>query len=222
MKKIPRIIQRYHPQFMWRVPTHDRVLYLTFDDGPQEGITEWVLDTLAAFDAKATFFLLGKQVKAYPTIVHHMIDSGHSIGNHGYAHIDGWKAPLRTYLLDFLRAKQAIFEYTGVQTRLFRPAYAHITQTKAQYILRSHQIIMMDVMSGDFDSSLSGEAVAQGVIQLARSGSILLFHDNLKSQDRLRVALPRVLRHFQEKGYEFRPIMDQTFGAPPTVRIRNR
>ncbi|MEL6624886.1 MAG: polysaccharide deacetylase family protein [Bacteroidota bacterium] len=222
MKKIPRIIQRYHPQFMWRVPTHDRVLYLTFDDGPQEGITEWVLDTLAAFDAKATFFLLGKQVKAYPTIVHHMIDSGHSIGNHGYAHIDGWKAPLRTYLLDFLRAKQTIFEYTGVQTSLFRPAYAHITQTKAQYILRSHQIIMMDVMSGDFDSSLSGEAVAQGVIQLARSGSILLFHDNLKSQDRLRVALPRVLRHFQEKGYEFRAIMDQTFGSPPPVRVRNR
>ncbi|MEL6134643.1 MAG: polysaccharide deacetylase family protein, partial [Bacteroidota bacterium] len=174
------------------------------------------------FEAKATFFLLGKQVKQHPGIVHRMIDSGHSIGNHGFAHIDGWKAPLRTYLLDFVRARQTIFEYTGVHTSLFRPAYAHITQTKAQYILRSHQIVMMDVMSGDFDTSLTGEEVAKGVIHTAKPGSILLFHDNLKARDRLRVALPRVLRHFQEQGYQFLPIVNQTFRSKQHTFIKDQ
>lgn len=219
MKRIPKLIQRYHSQFLWNVPTDEKVLYLTFDDGPTPGITDWVLDTLELYEAKATFFVLGKQVKDHPDQIHRMIDSGHKVGNHGYAHIDGWKSSLRTYLLDFVRARQAIFEYSGVKTSLFRPAYLHITQTKAQYISRSHTIVMNDVISGDFDVSLSGEDVSKAVIKYAKPGSILLFHDSLKARDRLTIALPKVLAYFQDKGYTFKALKESPSRALPKLTV---
>jgi len=214
MKKIPQIVRNYYSQLVWSFPTSEKIVYLTFDDGPTPEVSDWVLDVLDTFDAKATFFLLGKNVEKHPEIAHRMIDSGHSIGNHGYRHIDGWKTSLRTYLRDFLKAQQSIYEYTGKYARLFRPAYAHITQTKARYIKRSHQIIMMDVISGDFDEELSWEDVVEAVMSHVRPGSVIVFHDSEKAFPRLKKALPEILDRLQVGGYDFEAIPTRLRAMP--------
>lgn len=206
MKRIPQIVKSYYSQLLWSYPTSEKIVYLTFDDGPDPQVSHWVMDLLETFDARGTFFLLGNRVEQYPEVVHRMIDSGHTIGNHGYAHMDGWKAPLRTYLRDFLKAQQTIFEYTGKHARLFRPAYAHITQTKARYIRRSHKIVMMSYMSGDFDEDLSSDEVVNGIVSNVKPGDIIGFHDSQMAFPRLEKALPDILMQLEEMGYEFHAI----------------
>lgn len=206
LKKIPGLLQRYLGGYRWRYETSEPVLYLTFDDGPTPEITEWVMDQLAAYCAKATFFLVGNNVPPNAGIVHELLDSGHRIGNHTQTHRDGYKSSLRAYLRDFLRCQQTIFEYTGYQARLFRPPYGRLTQTKARYIARTHEIVMMDVIAGDFDPTLTGEACFQHVASHARPGSIVLLHDSMKAWPRLSVALPLILSHFAQQGYRFEAI----------------
>lgn len=201
--KIPTLIREYYHQYHWRINTAEKVLYLTFDDGPTPEITDWVLAQLAVYQAKATFFLIGQHIQSHPEIVHRVIDQGHSIGNHSFSHRDGWKTDTKTYLRDFLKCQQAIKEYTGYQTQFYRPPFAHITKAQAAHIMRSHEIIMMDIMSGDFDESLEGEDCFQNVTQNAKNGSIILFHDSKKALPRLEESLPKVLAHFHQKGYGF-------------------
>jgi peptidoglycan/xylan/chitin deacetylase (PgdA/CDA1 family) len=165
---------------------------------------------LSAYRAKATFFLVGKNVPAQAEMVHEMIDNGHAIGNHTQHHCDGYKTSLRAYLREFLRCQRTIFEYTGHQSRLFRPPYGRLTQTKARYLSRTHEIVMMDVIAGDFDPNLSAEDCYQHVVQHARPGSIVLLHDSLKAWPRLSACLPRLLAHFSAQGYTFRAIPEAT------------
>lgn len=211
LKKIPHLIRRSRPELTWHIPTQQPEIYLTFDDGPTPEITPWVIEQLTAYDALGTFFLVGERVKDHPEIVHQTIDAGHSIANHSHTHLDGWKHTNRKYLRDVLRADQTIREYTGVHPRLFRPPYGHITYTQGQYLLRHYQIIMMDIVSGDFDVSLTGEAVAETVIKHAQPGSIVVFHDSQKAWPRLQTALPRVLAHFHREGYRFRSISTRQY-----------
>ncbi|MCI4666987.1 MAG: polysaccharide deacetylase family protein [Bacteroidia bacterium] len=203
MKKIPQIVKSYYSQLTWSMPTNEKIVYLTFDDGPDPEVSNWVMDLLETFDATGTFFLLGQNVEKYPETVHRMIDGGHVIGNHGYKHLDGWKTPLRTYLRDFLKGQQSIFEYTGKHARLFRPPYIHITQTKARYIKRTHKIVMMSFMSGDFDEKLSAQEISKGVIDHITPGAIIGFHDTKQAFPRLEKALPEILMQLESMGYEF-------------------
>ena len=182
------------------------MLYLTFDDGPSPRVTEWVLDQLKAYEAQATFFVLGKNVKAHADIVHNIIDAGHAIGNHGYAHPNGWKTPFHAYLKDFLKGQQAIREYTGYHTELFRPPYGRITHKQALHIKRTHQIVMMDVMAGDFDPKLTPGQATQNVLSHAKGGSIVCLHDSEKAWPRLREALPRILEHYTAEDFQFAPL----------------
>jgi peptidoglycan-N-acetylglucosamine deacetylase len=209
LKKTPIIVQRYLSRYRWRFDTPEPVLYLTFDDGPTPQITEWVMDQLAAYRARATFFLVGNNVAANPELVHELIDNGHAIGNHTQTHRDGYKTSLRAYLRDFLRCQQTIFEYTGHQARLFRPPYGRLTQTKARYIARTHEIIMMDVIAGDFDPQLRAEDCIQHITQHARPGSIILLHDSVKAWPRLSQTLPTILKHFSERGFRFEAISNR-------------
>lgn len=211
LKKIPAIIQRYYPDYLWRIPTgNEKVLYLTFDDGPTPEISSWVLDQLEKYGARATFFLIGKNVKAHPELVHQLLDAGHRVGNHTENHLNGWKTPLKSYLKDSLQGQKTIQEYTGKRTTLFRPPYGKITNSQAIRILRSHQIVMMDVLSGDFDESMTAQQCASAVITKAIPGSIVLFHDSVKAWDRLEEALPQVLEHFLEKGYRFEALTESS------------
>jgi len=189
---------------IWRKPNQDRVLYLSFDDGPHSEATPFVLGQLSNFDAKASFFCIGKNVQLHPEIYDAVLAAGHVVGNHTQNHMNGWKNNTENYIVDIQEATKVI------NSNLFRPPYGRISfsQIKA---LRLHpalpqQIVMWDVLSGDFDTTITGEQSAQNVIQHAGPGSIVVFHDSAKAMDRLRIALPKVLAHFSKLGYQFKAL----------------
>ncbi len=202
--KTPFWLRLIYRSCIWRKSTEDRVLYLSFDDGPHPEATPFVLEQLANFNAKASFFCIGKNVQLYPDIYNEIIAAGHVVGNHTQNHMNGWKNTTDHYISDIQEATKSI------HSNLFRPPYGRISfaQIKA---LRSNpslpqDIIMWDVLSGDFDTTINSEQCAQNVIQHAGPGSIIVFHDSAKAMDRLRVALPKVLSHFSELGYQFKAI----------------
>ncbi|MEM6632325.1 MAG: polysaccharide deacetylase family protein [Bacteroidota bacterium] len=199
------------------IPEREKVLYLTFDDGPTQEITEWVLDQLSQYNAYATFFMVGNNVRRNPEIAHKVIDAGHTVGNHTQNHVNGWKTETRAYLREVLEAQNTISEYTGYKTHLFRPPHGRITYTQAQYIRKHLEIVMMDTISGDFDNKIDAGVCIKNVVESAKPGSIIVFHDSLKAWDRLRLALPETLRHFSEAGYKFaslQPFRPKETGLP--------
>ncbi|MEM6805167.1 MAG: polysaccharide deacetylase family protein [Bacteroidota bacterium] len=215
LSAIPKLLRQYYSRYVWKIDTDEKKLYLTFDDGPTPDITEWVLSQLEKYEAKASFFLIGDKVRKYPEIVHQLIDAGHSLGNHTQNHIKGRKTDNKRYLKNFLLAQKTISEYSGYRTDLFRPPYGSINNLQAEKILQTHRIIMMDVISGDFDRKRSPEICAKKVIKHAKAGSIVLFHDSEKAWPRLQTALPIVLEHFSQEGYQFEEIP----AHPPLMKI---
>jgi peptidoglycan/xylan/chitin deacetylase (PgdA/CDA1 family) len=180
------------------------VLYLSFDDGPHPVATPFVLEQLSNFNAKASFFCIGKNVQLYPDIYAVITEANHTIGNHTQNHMNGWKNTTDHYITDIQEATKSI------HSNLFRPPYGRISfaQIKA---LRSNpslpqDIVMWDVLSGDFDTTITGEQCANNVIQHGGPGSIIVFHDSAKAMDRLRIALPKVLLHFSKQGYQFKAL----------------
>jgi peptidoglycan/xylan/chitin deacetylase (PgdA/CDA1 family) len=202
--KTPFWLRLIYGSCTWRMPTKEKVLYLSFDDGPHPIATPFVLEQLEKFNAKASFFCIGKNVALYPTIYGDIIAANHRVGNHTQNHMNGWNNSTEEYLQEIELASQSI------QSNLFRPPYGRIkfAQIKA---LRSRSdlpqnIVMWDVLSGDFDTGISGETCAHNVIQSARPGSIIVFHDSAKAMDRLSIALPKVLAHFSNLGYQFKAL----------------
>jgi peptidoglycan/xylan/chitin deacetylase (PgdA/CDA1 family) len=199
----------YSSSFVWRMPNlpgtqATNTLYLTFDDGPHPTVTPFVLDELHKYSAHATFFCIGKNVKAYPQIYRSMLLEGHRAGNHTQNHLNGWKTDDGKYLDNIGEAAQLI------DSDLFRPPYGRIKKFQAKLLAgapRPFRIIMWDVLSADFDTSLTGEQCARNVIRYAEPGSIVVFHDSEKAFDRLRRALPAVLEHFSGLGYKFEAIV---------------
>ncbi|RMG71029.1 MAG: polysaccharide deacetylase family protein [Bacteroidetes bacterium] len=206
LKHIPTAVQRVYPHYLWRMPTNERQLYLTFDDGPHPEVTPWVLAQLRAHQARATFFLLGEQVRQYPGLAHAIIDEGHTIGNHSQSHLHAYQTGHKRFLRDVLEGRQTIAEYTGIKTRLFRPPYGRLTPFQAHRLRKRFRIVMMDVIPGDFDPERSGEACFRSVKKYAVPGSIILLHDSPKAWDRLFPSLPRILSHFGEAGFAFHAI----------------
>ena len=131
---------------------------------------------------------------------------GHAIGNHSYSHTNGWKVKTQAYVRDVLRGKQVIQEYTGIKTQLFRPPYGRISQRQADLIRKKEKIVMMDILSGDFDTDLTGESCFRNVSRHAKPGSIILFHDSVKAQSRLEYSLPKTLEFLKENGYKFKSL----------------
>jgi peptidoglycan/xylan/chitin deacetylase (PgdA/CDA1 family) len=202
--KTPFWLRLIYRSCIWRKSSQERVLYLSFDDGPHPEATPFVLDQLAKFDAKASFFCIGKNVQLHPKIYDTIIAAGHVVGNHTQNHMNGWKNNTKNYIADIQEATKVI------DSNLFRPPYGRIrfSQIKALRLQAAlpQQIIMWDVLSGDFDTTITGEKCAQNVIQYAGPGSIIVFHDSTKAMDRLRVALPKVLAHFSSLGYQFKAL----------------
>jgi len=196
----PNYVQALFPGLVWRMPGEEPSIYLTFDDGPIPEVTPWVLDTLEDFGAKATFFCVGDNVRKYPEIFQDVLDRGHSIGNHTHNHLSGWKTENITYFHNIRHCARL------VHSGLFRPPYGKLKRRQAQFLQRHYAIVMWDVLSGDFDPELSGADVAQNVIQHAGPGSIVVFHDSIKTEEKLRYALPLVLEHFAAQGYVFKAL----------------
>ena len=202
--KTPSWLRSFYPSCTWKIPSAEKVIYLSFDDGPHPEVTPFVLAELKNYNAKASFFCIGKNVQLYPKIYDAILAASHTVGNHTQNHINGWKNNTDFYIADIQEATKSI------SSNLFRPPYGRISfsQIKA---LRSdpslpQEIIMWDVLSGDFDTTISGDQCAQNVIQHAGPGSIIVFHDSAKAMDRLRIALPKVLLHFSKLGYQFKAL----------------
>ena len=206
--KTPWFLKKMYPGCIWDIPVHEDLLYLTFDDGPHPEATTFVLDELKKFNAKATFFCIGKNVVEYPEIYKRILLEGHRIGNHTYNHLNGWKVDDQKYIQDILEARKVI------DSNIFRPPYGRITQFQNRILTTSSaqnqkelfKIIMWNVLSADFDLNVSPETCALNVIRNAKKGSIIVFHDSQKSFPKLQIALPRVLKHFAEKNFKFAEI----------------
>ncbi|WP_421942517.1 polysaccharide deacetylase family protein [Pedobacter sp.] len=210
--KSPLLLKWYYPSLLWNKSRKEKVIYLTFDDGPIPNVTDFVLKTLKAFNAKATFFCIGDNISKYPEVFERVKNDGHAIGNHTFNHLKGWITDDETYVNNFLKCQEL------TQTNLFRPPYGRIKKSQVRSLkslvlnqidsrlLTSDcrlQIVMWDTLSGDFDINLAPEKCYQNVIKHTRNGSIIVFHDSLKAFDRLEYALPRVLKYFADKGFVF-------------------
>jgi len=203
--KTPWWLKKVYPSFTWSVTTNEKEVYLTFDDGPHEKATPYVLSELKRYDAKATFFCVGKNVAALPALYSQIIADGHTIGNHTYNHLNGWKTADAEYLDDIARAA------TYIDSSLFRPPYGKIGFFQARHIkatLRNDdaKIIMWDVLSGDFDKGITPEDCLHNVILNVRAGSIVVFHDSEKAYHHLAYSLPRTLELLSSKGFRFKSL----------------
>lgn len=202
--RTPFVLPLLYPRLVWRVPAQEKKIYLTFDDGPVPDQTEFVLETLNGFQAKATFFCIGDNVRKHPQVFTRVVAGGHSIGNHTFNHVKGWNCSTLEYLNNVEMCNHQ-FESSGFQSkmnRLFRPPYGKITGRQIK-VLADYRIIMWDVLTCDYVASCSPERCLQGSIRATRPGSIVVFHDSIKADRNMKYALPRYLEHFLNKGFSF-------------------
>ena len=202
--KTPFWLRAFYPNCTWNIPSKDKVIYISFDDGPHPEVTPFVLEQLKAFNAKATFFCIGNNVLKHPNIYESILSEGHKVGNHTYDHLNGWKTDTDVYIENIKDAANLI------ESNLFRPPYGRISKKQIKAIKQTtslpNQIIMWDVLSADFDLKLNGEDCARNVIKHTKPGSIIVFHDSQKAWDRVLVALPIVLAYFSKLGYRMEAI----------------
>lgn len=198
--KTPFWLRLIYPSLLWRKLNDSNKIYITFDDGPIPIVTDFVINTLKKYDASATFFCIGDNIRKHPDVFQKLKDEGHRIGNHTFNHLRGWDTDNDTYLDNIGKCHEL------VQSDLLRPPYGRIKNTQIKRVKEAFpgmQIVMWDVLSGDFDRELSPEKCLQNVIKHTRPGAIIVFHDSLKAFDRLEYVLPRALEIWKEKGYVF-------------------
>ncbi|XZF14101.1 polysaccharide deacetylase family protein [Chitinophagaceae bacterium MMS25-I14] len=203
--KMPALVKFFFSkELVWRMPADGRpAVYLTFDDGPHPVATPYVLDQLAKYNAKATFFCIGKNVAEYPEIYERILAEGHAVGNHTHNHKNGWKTDTDEYIQNIVQATKYIKSF------LFRPPYGRIKRTQVNFLTESKtpwKIIMWDVLSMDYDREVTPEQCLKNVVTHTQPGSIIVFHDSEKAWDRMSYTLPRVLQFCKEKGWECLPI----------------
>lgn len=193
----------YSRHCIWKLPESEKVLYLTFDDGPHPVATPFVLNELAKYNAKATFFCIGKNVAAYPDIYRDILAAGHRTGNHTYHHLNSSKTPEKEWLEDVKKAGNLI------DSTLFRPPYGRVSRFQEKVLRECHPgftTIMWSVLSGDFDTRLRGNDCTHYVLKHSKKGSVIVYHDSEKAWERLKESLPEVLDHFSGRGYLFKSL----------------
>ena len=193
----PAILLLLYPRAEWRKSHTDKTLYLTFDDGPIPGMTPWVLDVLDSFGVKATFFLVGDNIRKHPDEFAMIRERGHRLGNHTYNHLKGFGTPTADYLANVEKANALI------GSDLFRPPHGHMTWGQYRALRSTYRIIMWDLVTRDYSRWLDGEEVLAKVRKYVRNGSIITFHDSLKSQANTQYALPRSIEWLMQQGYRF-------------------
>ncbi|MBQ5647861.1 MAG: polysaccharide deacetylase family protein [Alistipes sp.] len=195
----PKFIRNMFPDLIWQIED-DRGVYITFDDGPTPGVTEWILKTLKKYDAKATFFVLGKNVERYPDLYEKILADGHIVGNHTYSHQKGFRMSLEDYLEDI------DFASYSVQSNLFRPPYARITPSQLRAVAQRYKIVMWSIVSRDYNRSISRERCLKGVLPHIKAGAIILFHDSEKAFANMSYALPKTLEQIEQLGLKCKAI----------------
>jgi len=209
--KTPLVVKKLLPDYVWEISSTDKIIYLTFDDGPTPEITDWTLKTLEEYNAQATFFCIGNNIKKHPEIFKKIRDNGHHIGNHSYTHLKGWKTKSKEYILDVESCQEIInseienSELLG--TKLFRPPYGQIKPKQGKALLNlGYKIIMWNVLSFDWDKNVRPETCFNNVISKSQPGSIIVFHDSIKASKNLKYALPKVLEYFSKRNYLFKSL----------------
>lgn len=202
--KTGRLVKWLFPDFIWDKPNADNAIYLTFDDGPIPEATPWVLDLLARHDIKATFFCIGDNIRKHPDIFRRILEEGHAVGNHTFHHRNGWKTDFETYRGDVMACDDETAKHLSGGSRLFRPPYGKITRKQKRWALSNGKsIIMWDILTVDYDASVTPEECLRNATKKTASGSILIFHDSLKAWKNLEYALPRAIEALQAKGFRF-------------------
>lgn len=202
--KTSALIRKIFSGFIWKMPEKDKVVYLTFDDGPTPEVTPWVLEALEKHQAKATFFCIGNNIAQHPDLFEKTVNAGHAIGNHTYNHLNGWKTNTDDYLENAAMAEEMILRYCSNfrSNMLFRPPYGRIGRKQLSSLKqRGYRIIMWDVLSADFDTTITPEQCLDNVIKNVETGSIIIFHDSIKAFPNLKYALPKVLDYLTSSGY---------------------
>lgn len=210
----PELVRKLYPSALWRMNPNEKAVYLTFDDGPIPEVTPWVLALLDEHGIKATFFMVGDNIRKYPQEFRKVVERGHRIGNHTFNHIRGFEYTAKNYLGNTEQAK--IFMEMGgdincnvekaLYPLLFRPPHGHMFANQYRVLKRSYKIVMWDLVTRDYSKKLRGPQVLANVMRYARNGSIITFHDSRKSWDsgNLQYALPRAIEFLKEEGYEFK------------------
>lgn len=208
MIKVPKIIKLLFFNQVWNIPNSENTIYLTFDDGPTPEITERVLEILDKHQIKATFFCIGDNVRKHPEIVQKILSKQHSVGNHTYSHLKGWKTPTKIYISNTEACRMKLnSQFTIQNSQIFRPPYGKITPWQS-YKLRKlgYKIIMWDVLSKDYDANISAEKCYENVIQNVSSGSIIVFHDSNKAKENVLNSLEKTIETLKSKGFNFEKI----------------
>lgn len=203
--KTPNLIKLLFRRWIWSFSKKEKVLYLTFDDGPTPEITDWTLKQLKKYNAKATFFCIGKNIVEHPKVFEKIVTANHSIGNHTFNHLNGWKTSTKTYTSNSFKVNKSIQK----KIKLFRPPYGKISLSQSKILRKKgYKIIMWDVLSADFDTKISAEKCLENVIRNTENGSILVFHDSIKASEKLFYVLPKILEYYSYKGFKFKKITE--------------
>lgn len=210
--KSPRILKSFYSPFVWEIPTEEPVIYLTFDDGPIPDVTEWVMEQLDSYLAKATFFCIGDNVRKHPEVFAQLIAKGHSVGNHTFNHLKGWHTDDETYLENVRQCSEIL----PIDTSLFRPPYGRIKLSQARPLLNDYHVVMWDVLTGDFEKYLNPERCLEKTLKYTKAGSIVVLHDSLKAWRNMSYVLPRMLEHYSSLGYRFEALPQH---IPPSMNL---
>ena len=196
--KIPKIIQLLYPSITWTKQTSANEIWLTFDDGPDPLATPWILKTLQEKEIKATFFLIGEKMEEFPDLVQQIIKEGHSIGNHSYSHMNGWKNKTKNYINDIKKCQKLM-----PKNFLFRPPYGKITSCQIKKLKKTYNIILWDIMAYDFKKNIKAYQIKKNILQNIKKGSIIVLHNNQKSYNNLNPILSEVIDSIKDAGFKF-------------------
>ena len=198
IEQVPVFVRSLFPKALWRMNPDEKAVYLTFDDGPIPVVTPWVVDLLGHYGIKATFFMVGDNVRKHPQEYKLVVDAGHSVGNHTFNHLKGLFTDTREYIENVEKADALI------HSNLFRPPHGILRRSQYKELSKCYQFVMWDLVTRDYSKRMNGEDVLANVKKYVRNGSIITFHDSLRSEENLKYALPRAIEWLLEQGYEFK------------------
>lgn len=202
IEQMPQAVRGFYPTVLWRGKKNEKCIYLTFDDGPTEENTMWILRKLDDFGIKATFFCIGKNAEEKQALFEEIKRRGHCVGSHGYSHVRGLWLHSKEYFSDIRKAASII------KSKLYRPPHGRIRPVQALYLSRKYKIVLWDVITRDYDRDLRPEDVYQIAVKYGRNGSIVVFHDSVKARTNMRYAFPKAVEYWKAQGFEFKTLDD--------------